>query len=139
MNQIRLLLTAAAATALLAGLTGCGTTAPAKKAEEKPKEAVAEKPKETKPPPQKVDSTAALIADGTKLLKEGRATDAKAKFDAALKKEPGNTDAKVGMAQAQIKLGELDGAKAILTDLQKQNPDSREVVLLLGLLYTEQG
>lgn len=137
MNQIKLLLSASL---LAAAVAGCAT-APEKRVEDKPKETVAEKPKETTPAkaPPKQDSTAALIADGTKLLKDGRATDAKAKFDAALKKEPGNLDAKVGMAQAQLKLGEFDGAKAILTELQKSQPDSREVVLLLGLLHKEQG
>ncbi len=115
-------------------LQGCAST-PEKV--EKPVEVA--KPSEAPKTAKAADSSAALVADGTKLLKEGRATDAKAKFDAVLKKEPGNVDAKVGMAQAQLKLGELDGAKAILTDLQKTQPDSREVTLLLGLLHKEQG
>ena len=125
------------ASLLAVAVAGCAT-APEKKKEE-PKVAAVEKPKEAPKPAPKVDSTAALIADGTKLLKDGRATDAKAKFATALQKEPGNVDAKVGMAQAQLKLGEFDGAKAILTELQKAQPDSREVVLLLGLLHKEQG
>jgi tetratricopeptide (TPR) repeat protein len=114
---------------------GCATEP--KKPEQPVAAVVEEKPVEA--PKPRPDSAAALIADGTKLLKEGRATDAKAKFTSALDKEPDNVDAKVGLAQAQLKLGEFDGAKAILTELQKANPDSREVVLLLGLLYTEQG
>lgn len=134
MNKIRLLLSAAVIAALA---SACATT-PEKKTDDKPKDVAVEKPKETKPAP-KQDSAAALVADGMKLLKDGRATDAKAKFDAVLKKEPGNVDAKVGMAQAQLKLGEFDGAKAILTELQKTQPDSKEVVLLLGLLAKEQG
>lgn len=143
MNKIRLLemtqkLMLSAAVAALVTVTGCATT-PEKKVDDGPKDVVADKPKDVKPPPAKVDSTAALVADGTKLLKDGRATDAKAKFEQVLKKEPGNVDAKVGMAQAQLKLGEFDGAKAILTDLQKTQPDSREVVLLLGLLHKAQG
>ena len=139
MNKIRLTqkLMLGAAVAALVTVTGCATT-PEKKVDDGPKDVVADKPKDVKPP-AKVDSTAALVADGTKLLKDGRATDAKAKFDQVLKKEPGNVDAKVGMAQAQLKLGEFDGAKAILTDLQKTQPDSREVVLLLGLLHKAQG
>ncbi len=123
---------------LLVGLVGGCATAPAK-VQEAPKTAVVEKPKEVVKPVAKTDTAGALVADGTKLLKEGRATDAKGKFAAALSKEPGSIDAKVGMAQAQLKLGEFDGAKAILTELQKSQPDSREVVLLLGLLHKEQG
>jgi tetratricopeptide (TPR) repeat protein len=117
---------------LLSAALGCATT------ETKPDPTpVDDAPKvvETK----KVDSPAALIADGTKLLKEGRSTDAKAKFEAALAKDPSSTDAKVGLAQAKLKLGDLDGAKAILNELKAAQPDSREVVLLLGLLHKEQG
>lgn len=135
MNKIKLLLSASL---LAAAVSGCAT-APEKKVEEKPKDVVAEKPKEAPKAAPKADSLAALVADGTKLLKDGRATDAKAKFAQALQKDPASVDAKVGMAQAQLKLGEFDGAKAILTDLQKTQPDSREVVLLLGLLHKEQG
>ena len=87
----------------------------------------------------KNDTVGALIADGTKLLKEGRSTDAKAKFVAALDKDAGSVDAKVGLAQAELNLGDFAGAKAILTDLQQSQPDSRQVVLLLGLLAKEQG
>ncbi len=134
MNKIKLLLSAS----LLAAIAGCAT-APEKKVEEQPKDIVAEKPKEAPKATAKQDSLAALVADGTKLLKDGRATDAKSKFALALQKDPGSVDAKVGMAQAQLKLGEFDGAKAILTDLQKTQPDSRDVVLLLGLLHKEQG
>lgn len=130
MRHARLLLTTTLAIAI-AGLplVGCAT------AEKKPDPVVVEKPK----PQPKVDSTAALVADGTKLLKEGRATDAKTKFESALAKDPASMDAKVGLAQANLKLGEFDAAKAILTDLQKEKPDAREVVLLLGLLHKEQG
>jgi tetratricopeptide (TPR) repeat protein len=96
-------------------------------------------PEPPPPPPPPADSAAALVADGTQLLKEGRATDAKSKFAAALEREPASVDAKVGLAQAQLKLGEFDAARAILTELQTANPESREVVLLLGLLYAEQG
>ena len=127
MNKVRLLLSAS----LLAAVSGCAT------AEVKPEPvAVAEKPVEKK---ANLDSTAALVADGTKLLKEGRATDAKLKFEQALSKDAGSVGAKVGLAQAQLKLGNLEAAKAVLTELQKTQPDSREVVLLLGLLHKEQG
>ncbi len=98
--------------------------------------AVEDKPKVVAKP---VDSTAALIADGTKLLKEGRATDAKAKFDEALAKDPASRDAKVGLAQANLKLGNFDAATATLNELKKDSPDSREVILLLGLLHKEKG
>ena len=129
MKTPRLLL----ALGLLAAITGCATT------ESKPEHvAVVEAPVSEAPKP-KLDSTAALVADGTKLLKEGRATDAKAKFEAALVKDGGSADAKVGLAQADLKLGDFAGAKAILTELQKAQPDSRPVVLLLGLLHKEQG
>jgi tetratricopeptide (TPR) repeat protein len=118
---------------LLAAVVGCATT------ESKPEAApVVEAPVAEAPKP-KVDSTAALVADGTKLLKEGRSTDAKAKFEAALAKDADSVDAKVGLAQANLKLGDFAGAKAILTELQKAQPDSRQVVLLLGLLHKEQG
>jgi tetratricopeptide (TPR) repeat protein len=136
MKKIRELLSGAALVALpLASLTsGCATT---ETKTDTP--AVVEKAPEEEKPKPRPDSAAALVADGTKLLKEGRATDAKGKFEAALAKEPDNVDAKVGLAQADLKLGDFDGANAILTALQKANPDSREVVLLLGLLHTEQG
>ena len=128
MRTARLLLTTTLSSALALAVVGCAT------AEKKP-DPVAVKPKvETK-----VDSIAALVADGTKLLKEGRATDAKAKFEAALKKDPASKDAKVGLAQASLKLGDFASAKAILTDLQKVSPDAREVILLLGLLHKEEG
>jgi tetratricopeptide (TPR) repeat protein len=129
MNKTRLLL---ASVLLAAAVSGCAT------AEVKPEPVVVEAPKPVEEKP-KLDSTAALVADGTKLLKEGRATDAKAKFESALSKDAGSVDAKVGLAQAELKLGNFDAAKAILTDLQKSQPDSREVVLLLGLLHKEQG
>jgi len=134
-NMRDLLPSLALATAASMLPAGCATE---QKKEDKPAVVVTEE-KPVEAPRPRPDSAAALIADGTKLLKDGRATDAKAKFETALDKEPANVDAKVGLAQAQLKLGEFDGAKAILTDLQKANPDSREVVLLLGLLYTEQG
>jgi tetratricopeptide (TPR) repeat protein len=137
MKKIRELLSGLAGFSAIASVLAAGGCATEQKKEDKPVAVVEEKPVEA--PKPRADSPAALIADGTKLLKEGRATDAKAKFEAALGKEPTNVDAKVGLAQAQLKLGEFDGAKAILTELQKANPDSREVVLLLGLLYTEQG
>jgi len=130
MKITRLLLSAG----LLAAVIGCATT------ETKPEPTpVVEETKKPEPEKPKVDSVAALVADGTKLLKEGRATDAKAKFEAALAKDAGNKDARVGLAQANLKLGDFDGANAILSDLKKAEPDSREVVLLLGLLHKEQG
>lgn len=130
MKITRLLLSAS----LLAAVIGCAT------AETNPDPTpVAGTDKTPEPEKPKVDSVAALVADGTKLLKEGRATDAKAKFDAALAKDAASKDARVGLAQANLKLGDFDGARSILTDLQKADPESREVVLLLGLLHKEQG
>jgi tetratricopeptide (TPR) repeat protein len=119
---------------LVAAIVGCATPAP--KPEPTP---VVEEVKRPEPEKPKGDSVAALVADGTKLLKDGRATDAKAKFEAALAKDDANRDAKVGLAQAQLKLGELQAANAILSELKKADPDSRDVVLLLGLLHKEQG
>ena len=130
MKITRLLLSAG----LLAAVIGCATTET--KPDTPPVVQETKAPEVEKP---KVDSVAALVADGTKLLKEGRATDAKGKFEAALAKEPGDKDARVGLAQANLKLGDFEGANAILSDLKKAEPDSREVVLLLGLLHKEKG
>lgn len=130
MKTTRLLLSAG----LLAAVIGCATT------ETKPQPTpIVEETKQPEPEKPKLDSVAALVADGTKLLKEGRATDAKTKFEAALAKDAANKDAKVGLAQANLKLGDFDGANAILSELKKDQPDSREVVLLLGLLHKEKG
>jgi tetratricopeptide (TPR) repeat protein len=130
MKTTRLLLSAG----LLAAVIGCATT------ETKPDPTpIVQETKQPEPEKPKLDSVAALVADGTKLLKEGRATDAKTKFEAALAKDAANKDAKVGLAQANLKLGDFDGANAILSELKKDQPDSREVVLLLGLLHKEQG
>jgi tetratricopeptide (TPR) repeat protein len=130
MKITRLLLSAG----LLAAVVGCATPAPVP--EPTP---IVEEVKKPEPEKPKTDSVAALVADGTKLLKDGRATDAKAKFEAALAKDESSRDAKVGLAQAQLKLGELQAANGILSELKKADPDSRDVVLLLGLLHKEQG
>lgn len=118
---------------LALAVSACGTTQSAEKPVEKHEEVKAA------PPPPKVDSLQALIADAGKLLKDGKAAEAKAKYAQALQKEPGNFDARIGTASADIKLGNYDDAKASLTSLQKEKPDSREVTILLGVLLKEKG
>jgi tetratricopeptide (TPR) repeat protein len=90
-------------------------------------------------PEPKLDSGAALLADAGKLLKDGKPTEAKAKYQQLLVKEPTNADAKLGLANTQIKLGEYDQAKASLMEVQKAQPDNKDVPLLLGVLYRAQG
>jgi tetratricopeptide (TPR) repeat protein len=120
-------------------VAACGGT----KAETKPdpiaKAEAAPKAETAKPAATKEDSVQALIADAGKLLKDGKAQDAKAKYATALKRDPKNFDARVGMANADIKLGNYDEAKSSLQALQKEKPDSREVVILLGVLAKEKG
>lgn len=117
---------------LAAVATACGTTQSAEKPVDKPVETVAA-------PPPKQDSVQALIADAGKLLREGRAQEAKAKYAQALQKEPGNFDARIGEANADIKLGSFDTARSTLSALQKERPESREVIILLGVLLKEKG
>jgi tetratricopeptide (TPR) repeat protein len=131
-QQIAALQTSIQTVILGAGLVMSGCASTPEKPAEKPVEAV-------KAAAPKLDSTAALIADAGRLLKEGKAAEAKAKYDAVLVKEPTNTDARVGLAQSQLKLGDFDGAKATAMALQKDNPDSKEAPMLLGLVYKEKG
>lgn len=117
---------------LAVAATACGTTQSAEKPVDKPTETVAA-------PAPKQDSVQALIADAGKLLREGRAQEAKAKYAQALLKEPGNFDARIGQANADIKLGNFDAAKGALAALQQERPESREVIILLGVLLKEKG
>jgi tetratricopeptide (TPR) repeat protein len=105
---------------------------------------------ETKPDPKpvqqtqaaagpKADSVQGLIADAGKLLRDGKPQEAKAKYNAALKKEPQNFDARLGEASCDIKLGNYDAAKTTLDALKKERPESREVVILTGVLLTQKG
>lgn len=114
-------------------LAACGTTSTAEKKDDKPVDTPAA------PVAKKEDSVQALVADAGLLLKQGRAQEAKAKYAQALKKEPGNFDARVGEASADIKLGNLDSAATALASLQKEKPEAREVIILLGLLHKEKG
>jgi tetratricopeptide (TPR) repeat protein len=132
MNALTKLLATAAVPALLALGAGCGTT----QSGQKP---VDDRPRDTAPAAPKLDSVQALIADAGKLLREGRAAEAKAKYAEVLQKEPGNFDARIGDAGADIKLGNHDAAKAALATLQKERPESREVIILLGVLLKEKG
>jgi tetratricopeptide (TPR) repeat protein len=120
----------------VAALAACGTTETAKKPDDTADKPVDSKPVSSAP---RADTPAALIADGTKLLREGKAQEAKAKFAQALTKEPGNFDAKIGEASADIKLGNLPAAQTSLNALQKEKPDNREVIILLGVLLKEKG
>jgi tetratricopeptide (TPR) repeat protein len=116
-------------------LAACGTTETAKKPDDtadKP----ADKPVAAAP---RNDTPAALVADGGKLLREGKAQEAKAKFAQALAKEPGNFDARIGEASADIKLGNHAAAQTSLNALKKEKPESREVIILLGVLLKEKG
>ena len=121
--------------ALVATVAACGTTEAAKKPDDTAKP-VDSTPVAATP---RNDTPAALVADGGKLLREGKAQEAKAKFAQALAKEPGNFDARIGEASADIKLGNLPAATASLNALRKEKPESREVIILLGVLLKEKG
>jgi tetratricopeptide (TPR) repeat protein len=90
-------------------------------------------------PPPRLDSQAALIADAGKLLRDGKAQEAKAKYAQALQKEPGNFDARMGEVNADIKLGNFAQAQTALGALRKERPDNREVIIVLGILLKEKG
>lgn len=122
-----------ASLAVLALASACATT----QADQKP----ADTPVEQKPAAEapKADSVQALVADAGKLLRDGKPQEAKAMFAQALKKEPGNFDARIGEAGCDIRLGNYDAAKSTLDALRKERPDSREVIILLGVLHTEKG
>jgi tetratricopeptide (TPR) repeat protein len=124
----RVLLSAAVA---VATLSACATT------EKKPEEPVAA-PVAAKPV-EKADAGAAVLADAGKLLKEGKPAEAKAKYQQLIAKEPKNMDAKLGLAQAHIKLGEYEEAKTVLAEVKAAEPDNADVPLLLGVLYKQQG
>lgn len=121
--------------ATLAAAVGCGGPAATTKVDDKPTQTA----EANKPPPPRADSAQALIADAGSLLRQGKAQEAKAKYAQALQKEPGNFDARLGEVNADIKLGNFPQAQTSLNALRKEKPDSREVIIVLGVLLKEKG
>ena len=122
-------------TVLTVALAACGTPQATTKPDDKPTEVT----EVSQTPQRKSDSAQALIADAGMLLRQGKAQEAKAKYAQALLKEPGNFDARLGDVNADIKLGNFAQAQTALSALRKEKPDSREVIIVLGVLLKEKG
>ncbi len=77
-------------------------------------------------------SAAALAGMGEVLYREGRYTDALAKFDAGILADPEGVQAKLGSAKAKIALERLQEAKEQLKKLRDARQTDPEVSLWLG-------
>src|SRR5262249_57067178 len=82
----------------------------------------------------KIDPKAgpALAGMGEVLYREGRFTDALAKFEAGIQADPDGTLAKIGAAKTKIALERLQEAKEQLKKLRDARPNDFEVVYWLG-------
>ncbi len=107
----------------------CGSDESAKKPDKPVKQ-------EVKKPPTKEEAVAALIGDAKKLMARADYAAAKGKYEAALQKDPGNFDARFGVAQAQVGLKDTANAEAALVELRKEKPDHKGVLFALGDLYS---
>lgn len=116
---------------IAAAVSACGTTQAVEKGSPPSTQTAA--------PTPRPDSVQALVADAGKLLRDGRASEAKAKYAQALAKEPESFDARVGAAACDLQLGDHETAKVALAALQKERPEAREITILLGLLLKEKG
>ena len=120
------IITLSFATCAAIGLVACETTKPIE--DDKPVVVV-----------KKEKSVAALIGDGFRFLDKEDPEKAKGEFTRALAKEPGNFDARLGMALVKVKLEKFDEARADLETLSGEKPEERRVTLALGTLYETSG
>jgi len=82
----------------------------------------------------KIDPKAgpALAGMGEVLYREGRFTDALARFEAGIQADPEGTSAKIGEAKTKIALERLGDAKEQLKKLRDARPNDLEVVYWIG-------
>lgn len=79
-----------------------------------------------------------LHLEGWSLYRMGRADDARSAFTRALELEPGDHDARVGLAYADLAGGRLAEAEAGFADLRRLRPDDVSVLEGIGNVYYRQ-
>ena len=111
-----------------AGMLAVLTTA-CSSSEEKPDE------KPTQAAQEKVETVAVLLGDADKLASKDQLEEALAKYQKALSKEPGNVDARLGIAQVNTKLRKYEEAKTELLTLHQEQPENTAVLVSLGQVH----
>jgi len=78
---------------------------------------------------------AAKLAD--QLFRRNKAAEARKLVDVALEKKPGHVLATIVKARLLSRAGDDDGAKTLLEDSKKLNPDDARILLALGRVYID--
>lgn len=124
MKNVKNIALSLSSTALLLALTACGGGAQ-EKPDEKPTQAA--QPKE--------ETVAVLLGDADKLAAKDQLEEALAKYQKALAKEPGNVDARLGIARVNTKLRKYEEAKTELLALYQEQPENTGVLVSLGQVH----
>ena len=85
------------------------------------------------------DWTQALILQAQINLKQGHGDVARQQLEAALKRNPGDDDLRLGYARLLVDLDDFEGARKEYKRLMKAQPDNGQVVYSLALLSLEAG
>jgi protein O-GlcNAc transferase len=90
-------------------------------------------------PPAPAAAPGDLIAQGNRLLDEGRTAEAAERYALALQSDPNLTDAAVNLGFARMELGEKDAARAVLEGVIARQPGHADALFMLGTMAQDRG
>ena len=85
------------------------------------------------------DNMEILSLRGQVCISQGRLDDARAIFEAMLKKYPNNVQARFGLAELNLYAGSYDGARNLYNDALKRQDNNRKALLSLAIISADEG